>query len=398
MNRQALRRRISVLSRYLVATAALALGIGAGQAWAAESSYVGSEKCGKCHDAEYDSWKQSYHSKMIRSKDEGILKDVVDQWGKGGPTKVNLTGAPATLADVVYVVGSKWKQRFLVKNVATGGHVFLDKQWNSVVKQWEGYGNKNDWETNCGTCHSTGFKLTAYDEKNPAAQKWAMAERNVGCESCHGPGSEHLKTKKASSIYSLKGKSVEEKTRMCGYCHIRAENELFKTPQGASSEHMPHPQVGKSWHPGEDWTKWYPEHVVIPGVQPEDKIDAAHKGDLAGMFIMDDKAKNSGVYEAGKHHQQYQEYLQSAHYKTSKEKDRMSCSSCHSSHATEDKPKMIAAKDSCKQCHDASYTVDKYMPGTGQTVQGVFVRTHTFNKDPRPAKTTASGEPVYNKQ
>jgi len=93
----------------------------------------------------------------------------------------------------------------------------------------------------------------------------------------------------------------------------------------------------------------------------------------------------------------YQEYLQSAHYKTNKGKDQLSCSSCHSAHATDDKPKMIVAKDTCKQCHDASYTVDKYMPGTGQTVQGLFVRTHTFNKNPRPPKTTASGEPVYNK-
>ena len=378
-------------------TAALVLTMTSGLASAADPAFAGSKKCGTCHDAEYASWKDSYHSKMVRPKDDGILKDVVDQWGKGGPTKVNLTGAPATMADVVYVVGSKWKQRFLVKNPTTGGHVFLDKQWNSVVKQWEGYGNKNDWETNCGTCHSTGFRLTAYDEKNPAAQKWSMAELNVGCETCHGPGAEHVKTKKASAIYNPKGKSVEEQTRMCGYCHIRAENELFKTPQGAASEHMPHPQVGKTWLPSEDWTKWYPEHVIIPGVQPEDKIDAVYKGDLAGMFIMDDKAKSSGVYEAGKHHQQYQEYLQSSHYKKNKGKDQLSCSSCHSAHATDDKPKMIVAKDTCKQCHDASYTVDKYMPGTGQTVQGLFVRTHTFNKDPRPPKTTVSGEPVYNK-
>lgn len=377
---------------------ALVLSMVPGLASAADPAYVGSEKCGKCHDVEYESWKQSYHARMVRPKDEGVLKDVVEQWGKDGPTKVNLTGAPATLADVVYVVGSRWKQRFLVKNPVTGGHLFLDKQWNSEFKRWEGYGNKNDWDTNCGTCHSTGFRLTSYDPKNPATQKWTMSEFNVGCESCHGPGAEHVKTKKASSIYSLKGKSVEEKTRMCGYCHIRVDNELYKTPQGNPSEHMPHPEVGKSWHPSEDWTKWYPEHVVIPGVQPEDKIDAEYKGDLAGMFKIDEKAKNSGIYESAKHHQQYQEYLQSAHYKTAKDKDRMSCSSCHSSHGTEDKPKMIAAKDTCKQCHDASYTVDKYMPGTGQTVQGLFVRTHTFNKNPRAAQATSTAEPVYNKK
>ena len=105
----------------------------------------GQSSAGNATRHEYASWQNSYHAKMVRSKDEAILKDVVEQWNNGGPAKVNLTGAPATLDDVVYVVGSKWKQRFLVKNPATGGHLFLDKQWNTVHKRWEGYGQKNDW-------------------------------------------------------------------------------------------------------------------------------------------------------------------------------------------------------------------------------------------------------------
>ncbi len=367
-------------------------------ALAAEAGYAGSAACAKCHEDEYKSWQQSYHSKMIRPKNDAILKEVVAQWANGGPTKVNLTGAPAGLDDVAYVVGSKWKQRFLVKNPSTGGHLFLDKQWNTVVRQWENYGNKNDWDTNCATCHATGFRLTSYDDKSPAAQKWSIAEMNIGCEACHGPGAEHAKSKGKKPIYTFAGKSVEEQTRVCGYCHIRLENEQFKTAQGNPSEHLPHPQVGSTWTPAMDWTKWYPEHVIIPGVQPEDKIDAVYKGDLAGMFKLDEQSKATGVYDAGKHHQQYQEYLQSGHYKAAKEKDRMSCNACHSAHVTDAKPKPIVAKETCKSCHDASYTVEKYMPGTGQTALGLFVRTHTFNKgQARPPQKTVSGEPIYNK-
>jgi hypothetical protein len=373
-----------------LAAAALGAATIMGAAAAADPEFAGSEKCGTCHQDAYKTWKQSNHAKMVRPKDEGILKDVVEQWDKGGPTKVNLTGAPAKLDDVVYVVGSKWKQRFLVKNAATGGHLFLDKQWNRIVKRWEGYGNKNDWGTNCGTCHSTGFRLTSYDEKNPAAQKWSMSEFNVGCEGCHGAGAKHVKSMKKADIYVFAGKPKAEQTRVCGYCHIRAENDKFLTPQGNASEHMPHPEVGKTWHPSEDWTKWYPEHVVIPGVQPEDKIDAVYKGDLGGMFKLDEISKQHGFFDGGKHHQQYQEFLQSKHYT----KNVTSCSDCHSAHAG--KKPMIVAKDTCKQCHDASYTVEKYMPGTGQTVNDLFVRTHTFNKNQsRPAQTTASGEPEY---
>ena len=379
---------VSRLSRFAVA--ALGAGMIMGAAAAADPEFAGSEKCGTCHQEAYKTWKQSYHAKMVRPKDGGILKDVVEQWGNGGPTKVNLTGVPAKLDDVVYVVGSKWKQRFLVKNPTTGGHLFLDKQWNRVVKRWENYGNKNDWETNCGTCHSTGFRLTSYDEKNPTTQKWSMAEFNIGCETCHGPGAKHVTSMKKADIYAFAGKPKAEQTRVCGYCHIRSENEKFLTPQGNPSEHMPHPEVGKTRHPGEDWTKWYPEHQIIPGVQAEDKIDAVYKGDLAGMFKLDEISKQQGFYDGGKHHQQYQEFLQSKHYT----KDVVSCSDCHSAHAG--KKPMIVAKDTCKQCHDASYTIEKYMPGTGQTVNDLFVRTHTFNKNQsRAPQTTTTGEPEY---
>ena len=57
---------------------------------------------------------------------------------------------------------------------------------------------------------------------------------------------------------------------------------------------------------------------------------------------------------------------------------------------------MIVPANTCKNCHDASYTVEKYMPGTGQTAAGLFIRTHTFNKDQaRPKALTATGEPVF---
>jgi len=108
------------------------------------------------------------------------------------------------------------------------------------------------------------------------------------------------------------------------------------------------------------------------------------------MFKLDDPSKNTGINDAGKHHQQYQEHLQSKHHKT----NVASCSDCHSSHGGA-KP-LIVAKVTCKGCHDASCAVEKYMPGTGQTATGLFIRTHTLNKgQARPPALTASGNPVY---
>jgi hypothetical protein len=50
----------------------------------------------------------------------------------------------------------------------------------------------------------------------------------------------------------------------------------------------------------------------------------------------------------------------------------------------------------CVQCHDASFTVEKYMPNTGKTAENLFVRSHTFVKNPRPGGKGASdmGPPV----
>jgi len=377
---------------YLVA----ALLLGSQPVAAADKEFVGSDKCKTCHARQYESWQNSYHSKMVRKKDDGILKAVVENWASdganAGPSKGNVDGKPYSLNDVVFVIGSNWKQRFLVKNAATGNHQFMDRQWNRMSGKWEPYGQKNDWETQCSTCHATGFRITGYDPAKPQEQKWSMAEQNVGCEACHGPGALHVKAPNKKTIYSFAGKSVEQASLVCGYCHIRGENLKFKTAQGNDSEYLPAPKVGDTYKPGDDWRKWYPSEAIIPGVHAEDKIDAAYDGDLKGMFKVDEIAKAGGFYDSGKHHQQYQEYIQSSHYK----KNLMSCGGCHSSHA----PKtgnVIVAKDTCAKCHNASFTVEKYMPGSGSTAAGLTVRTHTFNKNQTRTTSgvTAKGEPEY---
>lgn len=99
---------------------------------------------------------------------EGAIVDAVEKWATDGanpgPTKGNVTGAALKLEDVQYVVGSKWKQRYLVKNDQTGNLQFMDKQFNRLSGKWENYGQKNDWNTQCATCHTTGYRITAYDE------------------------------------------------------------------------------------------------------------------------------------------------------------------------------------------------------------------------------------------
>ena len=43
------------------------------------SEFVGSEKCGTCHAAEFKTWQDSYHAKMVRTPQEALLKDALDK-------------------------------------------------------------------------------------------------------------------------------------------------------------------------------------------------------------------------------------------------------------------------------------------------------------------------------
>ncbi|WP_306536089.1 cytochrome c3 family protein [Geobacter sp.] len=74
----------------------------------------------------------------------------------------------------------------------------------------------------------------------------------------------------------------------------------------------------------------------------------------------------------------------------------MSCITCHSPHGGKGKLKKVA-KDACGSCHDSSYTVEKYMPNTGKTADNLFVRSHTFPKNPRQGGQGAPdmGAPNY---
>jgi len=367
----------------------------AGLSLGGSDKFVGSETCKGCHLVEYKSWSDSLHSKMMRKKEDGILKDVVAKWNDGGPTKGNVTGRAAKLDDVQYVVGSYWKQRFLIKNEQTGGWQFMDKQFNRMSGKWEGYGQKNDWDTQCATCHTTGYKVTKVEESTGKVLEATMVEHNVGCEACHGPGGTHANSKNKKDIFGFKNASHDQQSMVCGYCHIRVDNHKYKTRQGNDSEHVPHPKAGESFKAGQDdWRKWYPEQLTAPGVHAEDPLDKEYTGDLKGMWLLDEQSKKYGFYDANKHHQQYQEFLQSKHYK----QDLMNCASCHSAHASAGKP-MIKPRETCKQCHqDDLGNVNKYMPATGKTAGDLFVRSHTFNKNQsRKGGAVASGTPVLQK-
>ncbi|TLM68168.1 MAG: hypothetical protein FDZ69_03065 [Deltaproteobacteria bacterium] len=359
------------------------------------AAFVGSETCKSCHAEAFASWQESWHSKIVRPAQGAFLKEAVEKWKSdgtnAGPTVGNVTGKTFKREDVQYVVGARWKQRYLVKNDQNGNLQFLNMQFNRASGKWEKYGQKNDWNTQCATCHTTGYRITAFDDKSGKTLQSDFKELGVGCEACHGPGSAHIVSGSRRDIFNPANVSVQEQSKVCGYCHIRLENGKWKTAQGAPREDFPAPEAGRSYIAGDDWTKWYPQEAIIPGVHAEDPFDKEYAGDLKGLFLRDEQSKASGLYEEAKHHQQYQGFLQSAHYRLG----IMSCITCHAPHAGAGKLKKVA-DHACNSCHDDSYTVEKYMPNTGKTADNLFVRSHTFNKQPRQGGAGAGSMGIPN--
>src|SRR5262245_43918178 len=188
-----------ILFLIAVATAAAAIVINvhseaapaqaaAAQATGAARTYVGSERCSACHAAVYQRWTKTRMANVVT--DPRVRPQVViPDFSKPDPL------VTFRLADVALVYGTKWKQRYFKK---VGDDYFpLPAQWDVSHQMWRAYfvQPNTDWWVPfypadntkrptgplCDGCHSVN-----YDIKTKTVKEW-----NVGCERCHGPGSEH---------------------------------------------------------------------------------------------------------------------------------------------------------------------------------------------------------------
>ncbi len=96
-----------------------------------EAHFVGSKKCQKCHKEEHHHWSHSLHSKMIQ--------DI-----KANPNAVtaDFTRLPEdadfTLAQAVYTIGSKFKQRYMIPAKINGKDDFRLGTTNGMKRQKNG--------------------------------------------------------------------------------------------------------------------------------------------------------------------------------------------------------------------------------------------------------------------
>jgi len=100
------------------------------QAPGSQPEYVGSGACRTCHAPVYDRWKNTRMANVVRDPKEHP-EAIIPDLRRPDPL------VTFTQADIAFVYGSKWKQRYFTR---VGDDYFpLSAQWDITHKQWRPY-------------------------------------------------------------------------------------------------------------------------------------------------------------------------------------------------------------------------------------------------------------------
>ena len=273
--------------------------------------------------------------------------------------------APRTYAVEMTYGGGLYKQRYLYRS---GQYLYPFVQFNTMGdesyadrarKPWRDYHadwlfnegtkkladppKKKSFEIECASCHFTGYSLTptvagdfvasAVNDPNGEADidgDGIPNEINIGCEVCHGAGSEHVKApkaKKASTIVSPRKLPPERASVICEQCHSR--------PQGNLKNDQPVSKDNKMMPPGTSRNEFLVNFTT--------REDAAQ-----GDFWPDKLHSRS-------HHQQGSDFIKSKKYRNGSQ--IMICTDCHDPHGMKTVKHQLKAeaRDTkntlCTSCH-----------------------------------------------
>jgi predicted CXXCH cytochrome family protein len=355
---------------------ALAAQAHRGQTPAAEQTYVGSAACQSCHVPIYARWLRTRMANVVR--DPKVYPDaIIPDFSKADPL---LT---FTKNDVAFVYGSKWKQRYFTK---VGDDYFpLSAQWDVTHKQWRRYfvADNTDWWVphypadnmkrptgpTCDGCHSVDYNVRTKQ----------VAEWNVGCEKCHGPGSEHAVRPTRANTFNPSRVDPVHANDTCIQCHSQGQ-PLVNPVEGRYYDWPVGFRVGLNLK--DFWRLEEPELGKTTFTHFAD--GTAHKNRMQGNDFV-----TSRMYQRG-----------------------VTCFTCHDVHGTANDAELIRpASTICLQCHGPSSpngphtaTLEQHthhavgstgseciachMPKIAQTLGDVMVRSHTFRFIPPSATDT----------
>ncbi|NNF36924.1 MAG: T9SS type A sorting domain-containing protein [Saprospiraceae bacterium] len=249
--------------------------------------YVTSERCQGCHTDHFNDWADSGHPYKFTIVENGMepsyppeAVNFQDEWMD------SLGDGSHTWEDIAGVIGGYgWKTRFVGTDghiIGTAGSSFDDaggghNQINFFGGENHGWVNYNAsnvkiYNYSCFKCHTTGGDTTGTWLAGVEGLG-TFSEGGIGCESCHGPGGEHIKDPTKENIdlvyeqvhqdNSLGGLSIDGVVQtpnsngddinfMCGTCHNRSYTDPINASGGFIRHHeqwdefvaTPHGDVG----------------------------------------------------------------------------------------------------------------------------------------------------------
>jgi predicted CXXCH cytochrome family protein len=330
--------------------------------------YVGTTACGACHQTEYRNWQDSDHRHAMEVADDqsvlgdfsnahfdyfGIRSRFFTQDGKYYVETDNAKGELETFP-VAYTFGHYPLQQYLIgfpdgrlqplsiswdsRPAAQGGqrwfHLYPDEKiGHDDPLHWTGA--FQNWNSRCASCHSTNLVKNYSPDTDRYDTHWQ--EINVGCEACHGPGSQHVAWANGERSLQDKGLAVQINKVWEPKDGTRPIPQLAATPLSAQLQVCAGCHSRRSELQQPELTRDYFDNYALSPL-------------LDGRYFADGQMREE-VYVAGS-------FLQSRMHA-----NHVSCTNCHEPHSA----KLRAAGNAlCLQCHQ---------PGRYQTQQ------HFFHKD-----------------
>ncbi len=172
---------------------------------AAEATFVGSAACSGCHSEKHDSWIASGHPYKFTVVEGGVAPTYPSESVNFQDTWMGELGDGShTWNDVAGVIGGYgWKARFVGTDghlIGTAGSAFSTGAAHNQINfyggenhGWADYhpGDVKIYNYGCFKCHTTGGDTTG-SWLAGVDDLGTFTEGGIGCEGCHGPGSEHI--------------------------------------------------------------------------------------------------------------------------------------------------------------------------------------------------------------
>jgi hypothetical protein len=262
----------------------------------------------------------------------------------------------------------------------------LDWWWNPADNTFKtAPAAANSFDIQCAPCHYTGYSVTqnaggeyvasgvldAGGEVHPVTG--TNQELNIGCENCHGPGSEHVAAGGNGKFIVSPGLITSERSNMiCGQCHSR--------PQGNDSFGI------KKDSPLDNTNK-----MMVAGI--------SRAAFLAGNTSRHDASSTAGDFWADNthsksHHQQYTDFIQSPKYRNGS--SLLTCYSCHDPHAPgTDRHQLSGTSNNslCQSCHTAITDVVAHMTAKTGASMGAGTRCIQCH-NPKTSSSGAGSNPT----